>query len=603
MALRRIAVAAISLLCGLECASAAPRWLKLNSANFELFTTAGERRGRDAILYFEQVRSFFLKATHSSGRSALPVRIVAFSSDKEYKPYRASEAAAAYAMSGHDRDYIVLSGTGSENYPVAVHEYVHLLMKPAGDKVPLWLNEGLAELYSTLKPVGKRVQVGDILPGRLLVLQQSKWLNLETLIAIDHNSPYYNEKSRASVFYAEAWALTHMLMLTEPYRTKLPQFLVAAANGDQKAAFEQAFGKKIWEVWMDLQAYLRRNSFNIAVFHVELEKSAEQPEIREATALESGLVLANLLVAVRKRDEARQAFAELARQNPLRPEVEEAFGYFALSDRETAEASTHFARAVELGSANAKFYYDYATLLHQSGERHAEGIPLLRRAVELDPGFTKARYYLGLRLLAERNYEEAVKHLSQVKRMDREEAYPLFQALAHAYHQLGNQAEAITAAERAKKFARNPDETAAAERMLEFLKQPPRPAPVVAQTQKPAEEAEKVHPAPRLVRRPEAPRTPPTVKWPPQPAGSSIEGTLEQVDCLGKRARLRLRFAGRQVRLAILDPTRVMVTGAGSGKVEFNCGPQKPRQVTIVYDPKVDGELGTIGIVKTMEFK
>jgi hypothetical protein len=66
---------------------------------------------------------------------------------------------------------------------------------------------------------------------------------------------------------------------------------------------------------------------------------------------------------------------------------------------------------------------------------------------------------------------------------------------------------------------------------------------------------------------------------------------------------LRLRFAGRQVRLAILDPARVAVTGAGGGKIDLSCGPQKPRQVTIVYDPKVDGELGTIGTVKSMEFK
>ena len=585
MTLRRIGVAAIPLLCGLECASAAPRWLKLNSTNFELFTTAGERRGRDVILYFEQVRGFFLKATHTSGRSALPVRIVAFSSEKEYRPYRATEAAAAYAVGGHDRDYIVLSGTGSENYPIAVHEYVHLLIKPGGEKVPLWLNEGLAEFYSTLKPVGKQVRVGDILPGHFMVLQQSKWLDLETLIAVDRDSPYYNEKRRVSLFYAESWALTHMLMLTEPYRAKLPQFIAAAAKGDQQPAFEQVFGKKAWEVWMDLQAYLRKGAYNVALFHVELEKSAEQPEIREATEMESGLVLANLLSAVRKRDEARQAFTELARQNPLRPEVEEAFGYFARGARETEEACTHFARAVELGSANAQLYYDYANLLHQSRELHTKRIPLLRRAVELDPGFSKARYYLGFSLLADRNYEEAVRQLEQVKRVDREEAYPMFQALAHAYHQLGNQAGAITAAERAKKYARNADETAAAEGLLEYLKAPPRPAQVQARTR----------PEPSLVQRPQAQQT--------QSAGSSIEGTLEQVDCLGERARLRLRFAGRQVRLAILDPARVAVTGAGGGKIDLSCGPQKPRQVTIVYDPKVDGELGTIGTVKSMEFK
>ena len=38
---------------------AAEQWLKIKSSNFELFTTAGEKKGREAILYFEQVRGLF----------------------------------------------------------------------------------------------------------------------------------------------------------------------------------------------------------------------------------------------------------------------------------------------------------------------------------------------------------------------------------------------------------------------------------------------------------------------------------------------------------------------------------------------------------------
>ena len=108
---------------------------------------------------------------------------------------------------------------------------------------------------------------------------------------------------------------------------------------------------------------------------------------------------------------------------------------------------------------------------------------------------------------------------------------------------------------------------------------------------------------PRLVRRPEAPRTPPAGEPAPQPDDHSIEGTLEQVDCLGTIARLRLRFAGREVRLEILDPAQVVVNGVQGGQLNLQCGPQQPRGVVIHYDPKVDGELGTIGIVRTMEFK
>jgi hypothetical protein len=37
-------------------APAAEPWLKLTSSHFELYTTVGEKLGREALLYFEQVR-------------------------------------------------------------------------------------------------------------------------------------------------------------------------------------------------------------------------------------------------------------------------------------------------------------------------------------------------------------------------------------------------------------------------------------------------------------------------------------------------------------------------------------------------------------------
>jgi len=602
MARRRTAVASLTLLCALDCA-AAPRWLKLTSANFELLTTAGERQGRDAILYFEQVRGFFLKSMHLSAGSELPVRIVAFSSEKEFAPYQPNQVAAAYAAGGRDRDYIVLKGIGSEYYPVAVHEYVHLLLKPSAEKLPVWLNEGLAELYSTLQPMFKKVRVGDIVPGRLQVLRASKWLDLETLMAVGHDSPYYNERNRATVFYAEAWALTHMLMLTEEYRPKFPQFLAAAMRGDQKTAFEQIYGKQMSEVWTDLQSYLRRAEFSVLVFDLQLDKAAEQPEVREATPLESGLALAGVLGAIHKWDEARRAFAELAGRNPASAEVEEGFGYLEWLAGGPAQARPHFARALELGSRNPKLYYDYAGLLSQRGERAAALIPLLSKAVELDPGFMKARFLLGLNLVQDKRYEEAVGQFALLKRVDREQAYPLFSALAYAYYKLGKPKEALESAESARKYARGDLQIASAEKMLEFLKAPPRSVPVAAQPPEPALATGEEPAPPRLLRRPEEPRTPPAAKPAPQGDDYSIEGTLEQVDCLGTTARLRLRIVGREVRLAIQDPAQVAVKGVEGGQFNLRCGPQQPRAVVIHYDPKLDVELGSIGIVRTMEFK
>src|ERR1039457_6328651 len=108
------------LLCLLSISTchAAPHdpWVRIRSANFELFTTAGERTGRDLVRYFEQVHSFFQQAFGLDGTAALPVRIVSFRSDKEYLPYRPSEVADAFFEPGFEHDYIVMKNPSTDLY-------------------------------------------------------------------------------------------------------------------------------------------------------------------------------------------------------------------------------------------------------------------------------------------------------------------------------------------------------------------------------------------------------------------------------------------------------------------------------------------------------
>src|SRR5690348_5924795 len=96
----RLSVFALVLLSRLQ---AAEQWVKLRSSNFELLTTAGEKKGREAILYFDQVRGLF-DSLNASGRApSSPVRIIAFKSDSEFKPYRVNDFATAYYVGGRDR--------------------------------------------------------------------------------------------------------------------------------------------------------------------------------------------------------------------------------------------------------------------------------------------------------------------------------------------------------------------------------------------------------------------------------------------------------------------------------------------------------------------
>jgi hypothetical protein len=146
------------------------QWIKLETPHFELYTTAGEKKGREAILYFEQVRSFFLQASPSKRATEFPVRIVAFRSESQYKPYRMNGSAIAFYAPGRSRDYIVMQDISGEHYPVAIHEYTHMVVQHAGLKLPVWLNEGWANLYSTLSPRGSKALVGNLLPGGVQTL-------------------------------------------------------------------------------------------------------------------------------------------------------------------------------------------------------------------------------------------------------------------------------------------------------------------------------------------------------------------------------------------------------------------------------------------------
>ena len=164
--LRATRVSALACLLLPACLPAATDpWLKITSANFELYTTAGERAGRDLIRHFEQVRSFFLQAFGSRLSASRPARIIAFRNEKEYQPYRPNEFATAFFQPGAVHDFIVMSSASSEHYPVAVHEYTHLMIHQSGMELPPWLNEGLAELYSSLEPRGDKILVGQVIPA------------------------------------------------------------------------------------------------------------------------------------------------------------------------------------------------------------------------------------------------------------------------------------------------------------------------------------------------------------------------------------------------------------------------------------------------------
>jgi tetratricopeptide (TPR) repeat protein len=521
-------------------------WLRIRSAHFELFTTASELAGRDLVRHFEQVRGFFLQVFGLQSGDEKPVRIVAFHSDKEFQPYRPSEAATAFYHKGNEHNYIVMSSADSEHYPVATHEYTHLLIGQFGGTVPLWLNEGLAELYSTVQQVGDKVVVGIAPVGRGQVLLREPWIPLETLLSVGQDSPLYNDKSRAGVFYSESWALVHMLNLDRDYRPHLSAMLDALKTVASVAAFEQAYGKSIAQVQAELLDYVHREYLHGVAFQIPLAKDAESPEIEPHAGMWARLALAEMLTEYPgKVAQAGEMYSQLAHDFPQRWEVEAALGRFAWRERRNPEAVTHFHRAAVLGAADARMFLDYASALAVTAKQE-DAVAALRKAIALDPSLKEAHYDLGLALLRAGAWRDAMAELQQARPLKPQQASRYFYGMAYSAYRLGDAIAARNYLEQGRQFTKIPEEVSALNGLSEALGPP------------------------------------------------VVEGVLESVDCQGNSARLHVR---------VKDSERLFLIPDIAAAKDLACGPGTNAAVRIEFQAMPAGKTGADGIVRSLAFQ
>ncbi|MGA3026991.1 MAG: tetratricopeptide repeat protein [Bryobacteraceae bacterium] len=587
--MNRLVISLLFAVISAESARAADQWLRLTTPHFEMLTTAGEKKGRECVLYFETVRQFFIDVGIAKDVPGKRVRIVAFRSDREFRAYAPNEFVAAFYAGGADNDYIVLSQIGLTSYPVAVHEYVHLVVRHTGLTLPLWMNEGLAEVFSTLRPIGKKVAFGDPIPGRVLEARSGPLLDLRTLISVGEDSRYYNERNRASIFYSESWALMHMLYVSPEYRPRFPGFLNAIAAGEgTEAAFGRGFGKSLNDVQKDLFTYIRNGRFYSLAASVQLDKSVEDADVQPMSAWDADLALAEIQSCSQHQTETgRKTLERLMAEQPQRPEAPAILAELALREGRTEEAIRLFAKAAELGSTNPEIYFRYAMLLWSRSGGHDEAVRnALQKAVELKPDYAEARMRLGFAFMDHGDYKQGLAELVQIKGVKPEDAFPYFNAVAYANYRLGNQTDARVALEKAKKWAKEPADVMTAEQLGEALNSQSSNSSRAAGEQTPTaaqtETVEAVTAPSRLPR---------------------MAGTLDTLECGGARARLAIVVNGQTVWFLVDNPGAVRMTSTGTGAVDFTCGKQAARRVVIEYQDHPDSETKTAGVVRGIEFQ
>jgi len=514
---------------------------------------------------------------------------VVFGSEKEYVPYRINEFAAAYYFGGADRDYIVMGRTGEQAAQIAVHEYVHLVARHAGLKFPPWLNEGISELYSTVRMQGDKALVGDLIPGRLQALFTERWVPLSVILSAGPDSPYYNEKNKAGSLYSEGWALVHMLQLSPDYAPKFDEFSNAVQSGvDSAVALEKVYGKTVSAVEKDLQAYIRGSHFYGRLFPVKLANAKENSPATPAPIFDVRLALADLTNRPGKEAETRKTLEDLAREDPKRPEPWAGLGYLAWRRNQFSEAVEAFGKAYDLGDRSPKLLWDFGRLA--ASERPETAITVLTDLFRQEPERLDVRLDLAALHLNARRAGGALTVLADVRSVTPEDAPRFFTLLANAQLLLGDRAGARVTVAKLAANAKTPEDRERVDQMQRYLEPDREGAPPPA--------AARIAPSEtQLLARPAlAPERPPL---PPTP---EVEGSFVEFVCLEKSFKVIVETGNEKKGFLIPDPGKVVIVGRAGGKVDLNCGPQPPAHVKIEYTPSTAG-MDADGTLKILYFE
>ncbi|MFZ5929481.1 MAG: tetratricopeptide repeat protein [Acidobacteriota bacterium] len=209
-----------------------PVWLRAAQGRVELLTTADARTAQWALAELEALRGAVAQTAPWLAAASAPLRIVAFSSEEEYSHYRINPHSPGYFAGGSEWSVIVLARLDPGSAASLRHEYIHYLLRSSGRKLPLWLEEGLAD---ALSPLPRREA-----DRRVRLLRSGPLMNWGELFAAKPAAALYQDWQQARLFYAQSWLLTEALIYSAEGRLDPERLDEWAAMGPSEEQAAQA---------------------------------------------------------------------------------------------------------------------------------------------------------------------------------------------------------------------------------------------------------------------------------------------------------------------------------------------------------------------------
>lgn len=341
-------------------------WWHTKSPNFEHFSQHGEEDARRQLHALEVLRAFFIRRFQLTEQSKTDVTVYSFRHERDFRAYLPEGSwrpgyRGVYVRTP-DRALILLAPSAEDDQAqrTVYHEYVHHLFVATGQDPSLWYNEGMAELFSSIREVRGQLEFGHPHPGRLAVLQSEKLLPLESLFSADLPTLQSNSNEHTGLFYAQAWALLHYWYFGESGISKkaVDRFLAVAADRKKASAlelrrhFRSCFSMDYSDMLRQLDRYVSSGKYRFG--------REPLPELAPSSSYDAGEVppellrlrLADLALRMTRSPWGKVILLDAVAAGTTDPRPLEALGAEALRDGDESKAKRLWEQAETTGSTN-----------------------------------------------------------------------------------------------------------------------------------------------------------------------------------------------------------------------------------------------------------
>jgi hypothetical protein len=277
-------------------------WLQINSAHFTVITDAGEKKGREVALRFEQMRAVFASIfTKDHLNQPAPLTILALRNEDSYfklAPLHNGQpiGVPGFFLPGDDQNFIVLNLTETEPWRAVARDLARMMLTDNYPPAQSWFDNGLADYFSSIRVDDTQVEIGGD-----PVLSRSTNANNETSSAATSSKPFTellntqtwiplpdlfasnakHDDSIAALSQAESWMVMHYLIHEKKLsETGTYMGLVLAEKMPIPDAIEKAYGMSAEQLEQAVKDYFH----SLTSLQSALQTAPQPPQSASAAA-------------------------------------------------------------------------------------------------------------------------------------------------------------------------------------------------------------------------------------------------------------------------------------------------------------------------------